>query len=58
MSRDEGARSGLIVTTSALAPSTETVRKARGYPITAVERDTLQDWIEQLRSPGTGTFLA
>ncbi len=55
---DEGARSGLIVTTSALAPSTETVRKARGYPITAVERDTLQDWIEQLRSPGTGTFLA
>ena len=55
---DEGARSGLIVTTSALAPSAETVRKARGYPIAKVERQTLQDWIEQLRSPGSGTFLA
>ena len=55
---DEGAQSGLIVTTSALTPSAETVRKARGYPITAVERGTLQDWIEQLRTPGSGTFLA
>ena len=55
---DEGAQSGLIVTTSALAPSAETVRMARAYPITTAERDTLKDWIEQLRSPGTGTFLA
>ena len=55
---DEGAQSGLVVTTSALTPSAETVRKARGYPIAAVERGTLHDWIEQLRSPGTGTFLA
>ena len=55
---DEGAQSGFIVTTSALAPSAKTVRKARGYPIAAVERETLKDWMEQLRSPGTGTFLA
>ena len=55
---DEGAQSGLIVTTSALTPSAETVRKAREYPIAAVERGTLQDWIEQLRTPGSGTFLA
>ena len=55
---DEGAQSGLIVTTSALAPSAETVRMARAYPIATVERGTLKDWIEQLRSPGTGTFLA
>ena len=55
---DEGAQSGLIVTTSALAPIAETTRKARGYPITAAERRTLQDWIQKLRSPGTGTFLA
>lgn len=55
---DEGAQSGLIVTTSALSPSADTVRKARGYRISAVERRTLQDWIEQLRSPGSGTFLA
>ncbi len=55
---DEGAQSGLIVTTSALAPSAETVRKVRGYPIAAVEREKLRNWIELLRSPGTGTFLA
>ena len=55
---DEGAQSGLIVTTSALTPSAEAVRKAREYPIAAVERRKLQDWIEQLRTPGAGTFLA
>ena len=54
----EGAKSGLIVTTSALAPSAETVRTARGYQIGAVERRTLLEWLEQLRSPGSGTFLA
>ena len=32
--------------------------EAREYPIAAVERPTLKDWIEQLRSPGSGTFLA
>ena len=55
---DEGAQSGLIVTTSALAPSSEAVRKARRYQIAAVERPTLQEWIQQLRSTGRGTFLA
>ena len=54
----EGAQSGLIVTTSALSPSTETSRKARSYPVSAAERPTLQNWIEQLRTPGSGTFLA
>ena len=55
---DEGAHSGLIATTSRLAPSAETVRNVRGYSIGAVERETLRDWLEQLRSPGSGTFLA
>ena len=55
---DEGAQSGLIVTTSALTPSADAVRKARGYSIDAAERRTVQEWIEQLRSPGSGTFLA
>ena len=55
---DAGAQSGLIVATSALAPSAETVRNAREYPIAAVEKPTLKEWIEQLRSPGSGTFLA
>ena len=55
---NEDARSGLIVTTSTLAPSADTVRKARKYRIAAAERPTLQRWVEQLRSPGYGTFLA
>ena len=55
---DAGARSGLIVATSALAPSAETVRNVRKYPIAAVEKPTLKDWIRLLRSPGSGTFLA
>ena len=54
----EGAQSGLIVTTSALTPGAEDVRKTRGYPIMAAERPMLEEWLKQLRSPGTGTFLA
>ena len=54
----EKARSGLIVTTSVLAPGSHSVRRARGYPIGTVEREKLKHWLEQLRSPGTGTFLA
>ena len=56
--KNEDAQSGLIVTTSSLSPSAETVRTARGYPIVAAERPMLRNWIEQLRSPGSGTFLA
>ena len=54
----EEAQLGLIVTTSALAPSADAVRKARGYRVSAVERPMLQNWIRQLRAPGTGTFMA
>ena len=42
---DAGAQSGLVVTTSALAPSAETVRNVREYPINAIERLTLKNWI-------------
>ena len=54
----EKARSGLIVTTSVLAPGSHAVRRARRYPIAAVEREKLKHWLEQMRSPGSGTFLA
>ncbi len=46
----ENADSGLIVTTSTLAPGAETTRTARNYPIEAADRDTLRDWIDKLRS--------
>ena len=54
----EQAQSGLIVTTSVLAPGSHTVRRARGYRIASVERENLKHWLELLRSPGSGTFLA
>jgi len=50
------AQSGLIVTTSALAPGAERVCVARAYPITQANRETLKQWLETLRSPYTGVF--
>lgn len=46
----EKAESGLIVTTSTLSPGTATMREARGYPIEAADRDTLQEWLRKMRS--------
>lgn len=54
----EGAGSGLIVTTSALSPSADAVRTARDYDIHEAQRETLREWLERLRTPGTGVFLA
>jgi len=53
----ERARSGLIVTTSRLAPSSETVRKARSYPVEQADRDTLRRWIREMRTPALGITL-
>lgn len=46
----EKAESGLIVTTSTLAPGTETMRQARGYPIESADRETLKTWVQKMRS--------
>jgi restriction system protein len=54
----ERADSGLIVTTSGFSPSAQAVRTARNYNIKEAQRDTLKSWVESLRSPGTGVFLA
>lgn len=54
---DEKATSGLIVTTSALAPGADAVRRARGYAIDVADRSTLREWLEQMRTPGRGIFL-
>ena len=54
----EDADSGLIVTTSTLAPSARAVRTARSYAIDEAGRDTLRTWVEEMRTPGTGVFLA
>ncbi|RSK53661.1 restriction endonuclease [Bacillus canaveralius] len=52
------AESGLIVTTSLLSPGAEKVCTARNYPITQANRETLERWINVMRSPYKGVFLA
>jgi len=53
----EHAESGLIVTTSSLAPGAESVCKARSYPVKSANRENLKEWLNQLRTPGKGAFL-
>lgn len=50
----EKANSGLLVTTSRIAPGAEDTRVARAYPIDVADRETLKQWLGQLRSPGSG----
>jgi len=53
----ESAKSGLIVTTSALSPGAHKVCTARGYPIEQADRKTLQTWIKAMRTPASGIIL-
>lgn len=55
---DEGARSGIIVTTTSLSPGAEKVCTARAYPIQQANRHTIWEWICQMRTPSRGVFLA
>ena len=45
----ERAESGLIVTTSTLAPGAETLRKVRSYEIGSADRKALRQWIQVMR---------
>ena len=51
---DSGAASGLIVTTSRLAPGAKAVCRARGYPIGEADRGTVRRWVSEMRKPGLG----
>jgi restriction endonuclease len=53
----ERAKSGLIVTSSALSKDARELCKARAYPIGEANRETLKKWVERMHSPGTGVFL-
>lgn len=55
---DEQAHSGLIVTTSSLSPGAEKTCTARSYPIQQANRDTLKKWINVMRTPFKGAYLA
>lgn len=48
----------LIATTSTLEPGASRTLAARGYPIDIADRTAIRKWINELRSPGTGIFLA
>jgi restriction system protein len=54
----ENAKSGLIVTTSALQPGAAKVCLARGYSVSAAERSVVVKWLHALRTPGSGTFMS
>lgn len=56
--QEYGAQSGLIVTTSSLSPGAEKVCTARNYPIEQVDRERLKQWIEIMRTPYKGIFMA
>lgn len=50
----EGAKYGIVVTTSELSPAAKTTIIARGYPIQEVNQDGVIKWLTKLRVPGTG----
>lgn len=53
----ERAQSGLIVTTTGLAPGAKKVCVARAYPIAQVDRGGLRKWLTLMKTPGTGVFM-
>jgi restriction system protein len=54
---EEGANSGFIVTTSRLSPGARSMRAARGYPIIEADRPKLREFVDALKTPGTGIYL-
>ena len=50
----EGAKYGVVVTTSELSPGARNTIKARGYLIQEVNRNGLTQWLIKLRVSGTG----
>ena len=54
----ENASRGVLATTSRVAVGAKKTVTARRYPIEIVEREAVQSWLGELRSPGTGLWLA
>lgn len=53
----ERATSGLIVTTTALSPGARKTRTARNYPVDEADRETLNIWVDKMRTPHSGIIL-
>lgn len=54
----EKAESGLLVTTSKVSPGAKKTNTARAYNVNFAERNTLKAWIQAMRTPNKGIFLA
>lgn len=50
----EGAEYGLVVTTSELSPGARSTILTRAYPIGEIDRGGLTQWLDKLRTPGSG----
>lgn len=55
---DAGAASGMIVTTSCLAPGAKKTCAARNYSIEEADRAALKSWLKEMRTPFSGVFLS
>ncbi|MFE8948238.1 restriction endonuclease [Streptomyces sp. NPDC007856] len=53
----EGARQGMVATTSSWSPGARHTVEARGYPIQETNHDTLVAWLTEMRTPGSGPWL-
>lgn len=54
---NEGAKGGIIVTTSTFSPGAREVCKVRNYPIREANRETVINWLTELRKTGKGVFM-
>jgi len=50
----EGAKMGLLVTTSEFSPGARKTVSARSYPVEEVNGQMIKSWLQELRTPGTG----
>lgn len=53
----EKADSGLIVTTSSMAPGAQNDCVARGYNIKQADKEVITNWLSNMKTPGTGVFM-
>lgn len=53
----EKADSGLVVTTSSIAPGAKNDCVARGYNIKQADKGVISKWLENMKTPGSGVFM-
>lgn len=53
----EKADSGLIVTTSSISPGAQQDCIARGYKIKQANKQIITQWLDTMKTPGTGVFM-